>query len=189
MAESMRLAEIGACMSALDTPPGKSVCPPTSCSRWNICHGDLAHACAATRDTDLERRRAASDRSSLAHRLEPFWKMDTIFLDQSNVDGLSGYDFHPSALRSLFRAGAEAARVRCLDIAALIGVLKSDPPPTAADIKNVNQWCSAKMADVPTTCPKHLPSYAPFTVRACGTPIDLSKLPSYLDACPNEVPQ
>ena len=198
IAESVRLAEIDACMSALDpaTPEGQARCDSrvahatgevTSpfCSRWNICHGDFEHACRFVDAKEHEAQRASDDKRSLAHRILPFWKLDTIFVDQTSVDGLEGYEFRPPALRRLFRAGAEAARVRCLDLAGLLGIFRSDRAPTDAEIKAVNLWCDATMDSVQTTC-ERLPVDEPFAVRACNDPLDLTKLPGYLDACKND---
>src|SRR6185437_1483098 len=196
LAESMRLAEIDACTSALDTPEGREACDdaPKSgepfCNRFNVCHDDLQNACTFVDGADYEKQRAAADKSSLSRRLEPFWKMATIFLDETNVDGLAGYDFRPSALRNLFRAGAEAARVRCLDIAGLLGILPTGRAPTAAELRDVNRWCNASMDPVKTTCDGRVPSDAAFVVQTCNDTVDLSKLAAYLDACPgDEAPQ
>jgi hypothetical protein len=202
LAESVRLAEINACMSALDPqgdPTVRAICDQKPgardqpfCSRWNICHGDLASACTFASAEDFAKKRDEDTKASAARRLEPFWKMTAIFVDQENVDGLAGYNFRPSSLRRLFRAGTEAARVRCVDIASLLGILPSDRKWTSGEIEDVNRWCNARMEDVPTTCKGRLPPDGDFEVRACkmrDKHIDLGVLPAYLDACPNEEPQ
>ncbi len=193
LAESMRLAEIDACMNAL-APVGDAVSPicegrvdknPSPfCSRWNICHGDFAHACTYENAKAYEALQAEEIKHAASVRLEPFWAMDTIFVDETSVDGLSGYDFRPSALRRLFRAGAEAARVRCLDLATLLGILPEHEQATPEQLRYVNIWCSAAMQNAPATCGHPPEPDAPFALRECNTPIDLTKLPALLDACP-----
>jgi hypothetical protein len=175
-------------MGALDEPP-QQLCDTKVCSHWNVCNGDLAHACQPDAKTPLDTRKL-EDQQTLAQRCEPFWKMETIFVDNSNVDGLSGYNFQPSELRRLFRAGAEAARVRCLDLARLLTILP-ERGATSQDIANVNQWCAASMPSAATLCDPDTPKPATtFVARACNEPQDLTKLPKRLDACPgNEVPR
>lgn len=204
LAESERQSEIEACMNALyldsssaDAAAKKEaarICDGSEkatpfCSRWNICHGDYAHACTYVSEDDFKKKRDEDSSLSLALRIQPFWKMEGIFVDQSDVQGLNGYDFNPSDLRRLFRAGAEAARVRCLDLATLLGILPEDQPASKEMIKNVNQWCAAKMNDTLTTCGWQPENGGSFTVRACGKPIDPGAA-ARLNACPsNELPK
>jgi predicted acylesterase/phospholipase RssA len=190
LAESMRLAEIDACMNALapDGPPG-AICdgrveksPNPFCSRWNICHGDFAHACTYEPAKDYAAARDQEIKHSMAVRLEPFWSMASIFTDEGSVDGLPGYDFSPGALRRLFRAGAEAARVRCLDLATLLGILSEHDYATAEQLRDVNLWCSGAMQDVNTTCAGHVEADAPFALRDCDKPApDLNACPATED--------
>jgi predicted acylesterase/phospholipase RssA len=184
VAESARQCEIESCMEALDGD-GSRLCDPDvhdgACNRWNVCHGNYAEACTPLTQQMLDALRKEHDQQTLAQRLEPFWKMESIFVDRTNVDDLSGYDFRPSELRRLFRAGAEAARVRCLDIARLLGILPEHEQPTQKQLAQVNQWCAARMADDKTTCADATGQNKDFVMRACGT-----KLPNYLDSCAGE---
>jgi predicted acylesterase/phospholipase RssA len=209
IAESERLAEIDACMGTLDPGPATEAATPAQeearricdsapkpgstnpfCNRWNICHGKFDQACDYMETKEYVAKRAEEDNETLARRLEPFWKMEEIFVDQDNVDGLNGYDFRPSELRRLFRAGAEAARVRCLDIATLLGILPEDKPASAAQLADVNRWCAVSLDGTSQTCDPVPTTSGDFSLRACGNPVDLSKLPKYLDACPsNAVPK
>lgn len=180
LVESARQCEIMSCMGALDDNP--KLCDAKDCSPWNVCHDDLAHACQSEPKTVSDKRKE-EDQQTLSQRLAPLWKMESIFVDNSSVDGLSGYNFQPSELRRLFRAGAEAARVRCLDLSRLLGILP-EKGATATELANVNKWCAASMPDAPTLCGTDVPKpSATFVARACMDPLDLTKLPSRLDAC------
>jgi predicted acylesterase/phospholipase RssA len=190
LAESMRLAEIDACMNAL-APEGPlvAICdgrvektPNPFCSRWNICHGDFANACTYLPGKDYAAVRDQEIKHSMAVQLEPFWSMTSIFIDKSSVDGLPGYDFSPGALRRLFRAGAEAARVRCIDLATLLGILPEHDYATPEQLRDVNLWCSGAMQDVNTTCAGHVEADAPFALRDCDKPApDLNACPATED--------
>lgn len=178
--EDARQNEIASCTGALADAP--QLCDSSVCSKWNVCHDELARAC----EPEAKDAHKTEADETLAQRCDPFWRMVSIFVDNSNVDSLSGYNFQPSELRRLFRAGAEAARVRCLDLSRLLGILP-DGAATSAQIANVNEWCAATMLPASSLCAPDTPKPATtFVARPCLDPLDLDKLPERLADCPSD---
>src|SRR6185369_9152331 len=81
-------------------------------------------------------------------RVQHLWKLTSIFRDEIAVEGLHGYNFDPVELRRLFFAGAEVARVRCLEIARTLGLPVSAPGMRA----KITAWCAPELPDAATLC-------------------------------------
>jgi len=182
LAESLRQDEIDTCSSALEPPQGKKRCDTAlGCDPWKVCHAEYDDVCNLTEDWDVheakERRKSA--KLTLQQRLIPFWQMESIFMDQSSVDGLAGYDFNPSDLRRLFRAGAETVRMRCPDIAHLLGLVPPERAANASELARINEYCAARMPPQNDLCPAQSANApAGFVLRNCKTPP-----PKELEAC------
>ncbi|MCC6554590.1 MAG: patatin-like phospholipase family protein, partial [Polyangiaceae bacterium] len=121
-----------------------------------------------------------ADPRALSILVEPFWAVHGIFRNEDKIDAINGYKFEPAELRRMFRAGAEAARLRCTDLARLLGVVPGKEISSDLEKKLV-RWCSP---DLPR--PAELCDAAPRAdggLRSCGEPP-----PSFLDACSSAAP-
>ena len=113
-----------------------------------------------------------------SQRVAPFWRVTGVFRDEREVDALNGYDFDPPGLRRLFRAGAETARQRCLDVAVLLGIVPEGRIAPATR-QRLFAWCGAELPDKTTLCEGLHPDDGEATeLRTCG-----DALPGFLDQC------
>jgi predicted acylesterase/phospholipase RssA len=161
-AQSLRLAEMDVCLDA--TAPqtaqtdagalaGACAAADSDC-RSDLCQGHWDDLCrpahpqgAAGAPPSGSPPPASSGagraqvRPQLSARLEPFWKMVTLFRDERRVEPLHGYTFDPPEQRRLFLAGADAIRVSCLRVAGLLGIPVPDDPgdPRRAQLAS---WCA-----------------------------------------------
>ena len=153
-----------------DPPPMATSAQPAS-SAPSVSAQPAPPAPASARvDPDIE---------VLSPPVEPFWRVMGVFRNESAVDSLNGYNFEPAELRRLFRAGAEQGRLRCLDIARLLGVHPAgagtastlDPAMEAKLVR----WCSPELPRNEALCGaiEH-----PEGFRSCDDPA-----PPALDAC------
>ena len=110
-----------------------------------------------------------ADPKNLSVFVEPFWQVQGIFRNEDRIDAISGYRFEPAELRRVFRAGAEAARLRCVDIAQLLGLDPALEP-------NLVRWCSPDLPPHAAVCGKM--ARPAQELRSCTEPP-----PDYLDAC------
>jgi predicted acylesterase/phospholipase RssA len=200
-AESVRLEEINACHRALAAD--RRLCPAASgCDADAFCSGAVLHdevawakACKVRPDpgdpppppgggpgVDVEAGQEALTRT-VAERVEPFWRVQGIFRPEGKVEGLNGYDFDPPELDRLFRAGADAARQRCVDIAKLLGLVDRRGAEDRATRARLVAWCSPSVPKAELLCvdpatKQPLHGEASAELRHCGQPP-----PSYLDDC------
>ena len=181
LAESMRQDEVDACWSALEKGDTARCNVVDGCNPWNVCHGRYDDLCKMPSKEWPKYARDAQEKFgtlTLQQRLTPFWQMESIFMDESNVDGLAGYDFNPSDLRRLFRAGAETVRMRCPDIAHLLGIVPAHSAASPEDLARINQFCAVRMPAQKAICGKDPAPPTGFVLRSCTTPP-----PPELDAC------
>ncbi|AKT36198.1 patatin-like phospholipase family protein [Chondromyces crocatus] len=199
-AESVRQAEIEACRERLRE--GDALCPPDSpCDAHKICETRAwSDACSRSQglpppsapeelaspppapaaedanEAQRVKRLGLDDTDVLAPPIEPFWRVMGVFRNESSVDSLNGYNFEPAELRRLFRAGAEQGRLRCLDIARLLGI-PSDPSTVDAAMEaKLVRWCSPELPKNEALCGgiTHAEGFrscdqpAPDTLNACG---------------------
>jgi predicted acylesterase/phospholipase RssA len=148
MVEAMRLAEIDTCRDWLAEHPllcGKS------CNAAALCRGDWDNAC---------KPQAAPEPTRSDDRIDRLWQMVTFFRDEKTVEALHGYTFDSTAQRNLFLAGADAARLRCGEIAQLLGMDVTQPQLRA----KLSGWCSPALSG--SLCPANANTDS--DVASCG---------------------
>ncbi|HVW25685.1 MAG TPA: patatin-like phospholipase family protein [Polyangiaceae bacterium] len=129
--ESVRLAEMYNCehSDAVSSACANDArCVTAFCeSRWSdVCGGGAAKAPKHdSNPLDLSDQRLAS-----------LWQTRSFFRDEDRIEPLHGYDFDPTKQRQLFQAGADAARLRCGEIATLLGMPED----------HVATWCAPVLA-------------------------------------------
>jgi predicted acylesterase/phospholipase RssA len=137
--ESVRLAEIDECKAQLGGLPGApSPCPEATCSAEALCEADWSSVChppVAAGPTTAPPPPPRLDETR--DRVRHLFRLTSIFRDEAAVPGLHGYDFEPAELRRLFRAGVDAARVRCLELALTLGLPADDPRMK----ERLVRWC------------------------------------------------
>lgn len=196
-AQSLRLAEIDVCLDATapqtpqtDAGPLAGVCAAADDDcRNDLCQGhwdDLCRPAHTQGDAGApppglsppapSAGGRAQVRPQLGARLEPFWKMVTLFRDERRVEPLHGYTFNPPEQRRLFLAGADAVRVACIRVAGLLGIPVPDDPddPRRAQLAS---WCApvldANVCGVrpeggpPSDCAGPIPAPAPDLLVDC----------------------
>jgi predicted acylesterase/phospholipase RssA len=131
--ESVRLAEIDLCDDDSDI---KSACrgakSPADCETA-FCQGDWSSLCAAE---PPKKKELPNTLDLTNHRLASLWGTRSFFRNETEVSSLHGYDFDSTQERRLFLAGAEAARVRCAEIAQLLDF------PTEKLGPKLASWCA-----------------------------------------------
>jgi hypothetical protein len=173
-AESVRSSEIEACYDWLKESSA-ALCPGKECDFPRICElRDFAGACSRRSKSPPDEARRPQ--AALASYVEPHWRILGVFRDEAEIEPLKGYDFDPVELRRLFRAGAEEARLRCHEIARLLGVAPERGPLDPALEAKIVRWCSTEL-------PRHAEVCAGIVredhgLRTCGDPP-----PAYLEAC------
>lgn len=180
-AESVRFAEIATCQAHMAAEGGARCSPASGCDPWIICAtrawSDACAGAGGSRPARLtQRARALAPRSSVPTLVDPFWRVQGLFRDETTIPGLSGYDFDPPELRRLFRAGAEEARLHCIDVARLLGVAPETGPIDPVLQAKLIRWCSPTLPPHAEVC-----GDVPRTeqgLRRCG-----EETPAYLDAC------
>jgi predicted acylesterase/phospholipase RssA len=129
--ESVRLAEVDSCRNEL-----RSVAPSPfdgddddddAVRAQAFCESNWDDACAPPPRSGAERPRRFSKTPGSAfdltgETLQWLWGTRSFFRNEVEVEGLHGYSFDTGKTRQLFLAGAEAARERCPEIAALLGI-------------------------------------------------------------------
>ncbi len=148
MVQAMRLAEIDTCRDWIAAHP--ELCG-TSCNAPALCRGDWDNACVPA---------AAPEPMRSDDRVDRLWQMVTFFRDEKTVEALHGYTFDSTAQRNLFLAGADAARLRCIEIAQLLGVDVDQPQLRA----KLSAWCSPALSG--SLCPANANTSA--SVATCG---------------------
>ncbi len=153
-AQSVRLAEYDACVDWLDKNKqgkGPVVCAPP-CDARAVCEGRWSDVCGGGAQPAPAPPTVVPGRidASIDHVAE-LWQMKAIYRDEKHTQEAHGYDFQPALLRSLFEAGAEAARVRCLEIAGLLGIPTSDPHDPELR-KRIVRWCTPVLPPDATLC-------------------------------------
>jgi hypothetical protein len=154
--ESARLREIDLCKERARA----GACGP-GCDVQSLCEAHFADVCTGTTAPS-----APLERSTDA--LHRYWRMTSFFRDEQAVTPSKGYDFDRDAHRSLFHAGAEAARVRCLEIARTLSVIPHDGEPDPALRRKVVDWCSVPLPDAGVLCSAEKPPSE--EVPACRAP-------------------
>jgi predicted acylesterase/phospholipase RssA len=188
--ESARLREVdlceeralgGACGPGCDV---KSLC---EAHYARVCQPDAASAAPAAPSPAL-----AGGASGVAERetdrLHRYWRMTSFFRDELAVTPSKGYDFDRAAHRSLFHAGAEAARVRCLEIARTLGVIPREGALDPVLRRKVVDWCSVPLPPERVVCRDE--AAAAKRVPACVDPAHGPRtiVPSSATACDGAEP-
>ena len=179
--ESARLREIDLCRERAQS----GACGP-GCDLESLCEASFEQVCdGSTPSPELSRARERERGSDALHRL---WRMTSFFRDEQAVTPSKGYDFDRGAHRSLFHAGAEAARVRCLEIARTLGVLPRDGEPDASLRRRVVDWCSVPLPEEQVLCSAEKPPSK--KVPACRAPGHgpRAETPSKTDECNGAAP-
>ena len=163
--ESVRLAEIEACQTSQMT---SDACAKDGRCIREFCEADWTAVCDASggRDRKLE---SLSAFDLTRERLAFLWGTRSFFRNETEVEGLHGYDFDPVKQRRLFLAGAEAARLRCAEIATLLGI-PIGPKLTA--------WCSPVLVPHDTLC-REFAAPSSNDLRTCQAP----PAPGSIEAC------
>jgi predicted acylesterase/phospholipase RssA len=144
--ESVRLAENVACH---DAAKAFHMCETPWCPDA-LCEGRWLDVCASERTLSVPVPGDAGNGRTAEDEISELWQMKSFFRDEQAVSAAQGYTFKPEHLRSLFLAGAEAARVRCLELAAILGIdgLRRD----TALRSDVVRWCSPPFPSVKELC-------------------------------------
>lgn len=140
--ESARLAEIDACAEILRQTPDR--CPAASCNADALCEASFTEVCLPPG----AKAPAPTEGSRTYDRVQHLWKLTSIFRDETAVEGLHGYNFDPTELRRLFFAGAEVARVRCMEIARTLGLPVTLPGMRA----KITAWCAPELPEPDALC-------------------------------------
>jgi predicted acylesterase/phospholipase RssA len=140
-AESVRGAEMDIC---LDMVARSGRCASGGCSAVDLCAGRWKHACKASAPGEYAAHGAGSIRA--------LWRTTSLFRDEERVPGSPGYKFDPAQQRSLFMAGAEAARVRCVEIATTLGMDELENGGATELRPKVVAWCASPMPPVELLC-------------------------------------
>ena len=147
--ESIRLAEVEACRRLL-LANRRELCPDRigdgSACDYDVCLGTAASwagACSRKPGRPGTPAPEPAPPEPTSQRVAPFWRVTGVFRDEREVDALNGYDFDPPALRRLFRAGAETARQRCLDVAVLLGIVPEGRIAPATR-QRLFAWCGSQ---------------------------------------------
>ena len=190
LVESVRLAELEACESTLDSL-AKSDRPVElcqgACVKQALCEGRYDDVCSgspapASADGGVAPASEPKepDTSRAADRIVELWQTKSFHRDEEAVTAGSGYDFDPARQRSLFRAGADAARVRCLELARFLGMPVTKPGLR----KKLVAWCSASLERQKKLCedePTHHDDDEDF--RKCESPVTFDDTPDYSKMC------
>jgi predicted acylesterase/phospholipase RssA len=140
---AIRLAENDACADEL-SDEFAAVCG-SGCDDVALCEGRWGDVC------DVKQRPALRFKPTDAQRLKPVWQMITVFRDEKRVEPLHGYTFDPEEQRRLFLAGAEAARLACLPIGRLLGVVRDRTDHGNEGLRRkLAAWCAPALA--PDVC-------------------------------------
>ncbi len=158
--ESVRLAEIDGCSSAASTA---DACEHDDACVKAFCKGDWAHVCAGDHAVAAKRPEPLSPFDLTDQRLAELWGTRSFFRNETEVEGLHGYDFDPIKQRRLFLAGAEAARLRCPEIAKLVGIA-----PATIGTKLVD-WCAPALEATAALC-NAFHSSSSTELQNCGAP-------------------
>jgi len=163
--ESVRLAEIDACQT---DPTTREACAKDDRCIREFCEADWTAVCDArgARDRKLE---SLSAFDLTQQRLAFLWGTRSFFRNETEVEGLHGYDFDPIKQRRLFLAGAEAARLRCAEIATLLGI------PMGPQL---SAWCAPVLVPHDTLC-RAFASASSSDLRACQA----APTPGSTEAC------
>lgn len=148
--ESVRLSEIDLCEERALT-----VCDAADgCDVAALCEGRWDAVCEPASESTLQETASAAEsvRERRADRIESLWRMTAFYRDEVETEASHGYAFGRRIHRSLFRAGADAARVRCLEIARVIGIVPDEGKVDAALRRNLVAWCSAPLPDEESLC-------------------------------------
>lgn len=97
-------------------------------------------------------------------RIASLWGTRSFFRNEIEVQGLHAYDFDSTSERRLFLAGAEAARVRCAEIARLL-----DFPIDKISAKTLTKWCTPDLQAAGPLC-SSLGLTSSQGLRKCSTP-------------------
>jgi predicted acylesterase/phospholipase RssA len=147
--ESVRLAEMYNCEH---TDSVSSVCGNDPDCVTALCENRWSDVCGRPPGAPVKRAFSPLDLSG--QRLTAVWQTRSFFRDEEKIEPLHGYNFDPAKQRQLFQAGADAARIRCVEIGSLLGM------PTA----NIAGWCAPSLAQCKST-----PSVGT-DLRECGPP-------------------
>jgi predicted acylesterase/phospholipase RssA len=161
--ESVRLAEIDACASS---PDAKMAClgsPAAADCESAFCRGDWASVCSAHPPAP-DKKPMTSTFDLTDQRIASLWGTRSFFRNETEVQGLHAYDFDSAAERRLFQAGAEAARVRCAEIARLL-----DFPIDRIGAKTLTKWCTPDLKAPGPLC-SSLGLTSSTGLRNCSTP-------------------
>jgi predicted acylesterase/phospholipase RssA len=165
--ESVRLAEMDNCKGSEVT---KSACSGDDRCVTAFCQSDWDEVCEPPGTDGIRRRGSPLDLSG--QRLASLWQTRSFFRNEEKVEALHGYNFDPIKQRQLFLAGAEDARVRCIEIADLLGI------PTKKLGKELVGWCAPNLPGDKALCPDQ--ALAANDLRACGAPSN----PASTAVCP-----
>jgi predicted acylesterase/phospholipase RssA len=161
--ESVRLAEIDACKASPDASRAcQSSKSPGDCLTA-FCQGNWAAVCTAE-PPPPEKKPMKSTFDLTDQRIASLWGTRSFFRNETEVQGLHAYDFDSTSERRLFLAGAEAARVRCWEIARLL-----DFPIDRIGAKTLTKWCTPQLQNPGPLC-SSLGLTSRKGLRNCSTP-------------------
>jgi predicted acylesterase/phospholipase RssA len=163
--ESVRLAELDACSEDVEVQAACKKTKSLADCETAFCQADWPSLCAAAPPAQKPMQ-TTLDLTN--HRLASLWATRSFFRNETEVSALHGYDFNSAEERRLFLAGAEAARVRCTDIAELLDLPVDKLGPKLAS------WCAPPLkaeADLRKTLDLQPPSQGQ---RDCKTPANVA---------------
>jgi hypothetical protein len=128
-----------------------------------LCSGNWQNVCTAPPQPSAAGVSALRNVSDL---ISPVWRTTSIYRDEERVPGLPGYLLQRSEQRKLFLAGAEEARLRCFEIAELLGLPTTEIAPHWRE--KLLSWCSPTPTALDTLC-KEPETQAP---RICGDALE-----------------
>ena len=163
--ESLRFAEYHACIESLTPEMCGAGCDPQA-----LCEGRFHDVCGEhlpPQPDDKKKPVPTPDQ-----RIESSWQVERIFRNADEIDGAYGYNFDPRDLRRLFRAGAEAARQRCIAIAKVLGIPPEGKARTPEITRNLMRHCNARLGKPHQVCGKSEVRAAGerIPLRSCGDP-------------------
>lgn len=160
--ESVRLAEIDACKASPDVARGCLGSKSPSDCVTAFCQGDWAAVCGTEPPPEKKPMKSTFDLTD--QRIASLWGTRSFFRNEIEVQGLHAYDFDSTSERRLFLAGAEAARVRCAEIARLL-----DFPIDKIGAKALTKWCTPDLRAAGPLC-SSLGLTSRQGLRNCTTP-------------------
>jgi hypothetical protein len=166
--ESVRFAEYLACLTALERSDLRDLCGG-GCNREALCEGRWEDVCVA-KDAATSPGSDAAQRAPADH-IRALWQVERIHRNAEEVEDAQGYDFNPQELHRLFRAGTEAARQRCIQLAGMLGIPPRDKREDPTVRANLMKMCGARLpAELCQGSLRHEPGKR-LELRNCGGPL------------------